>query len=157
FKALGIRIEPPMSEPIASVVIPAESAAADPPDEPPGVYSALHGFRVIPHRSLQVTATKKNSGAVVCTCRMAPAVPEWDISPGDGPIKRMARRQQRLDAFVHEGEQPADERVELLCEDHIGTYVVPFLCQWSSGDWKNVETGERIDATVIGWRVQPHA
>src|SRR5262245_61357278 len=66
----------------------------------------------------------------------------------------MATRQQRLDAFVHEGDPPADRPVELLCEDHIGTYVVPFLCQWSSGVWKNVETSERIDAIVIGWRVR---
>src|SRR4051794_36410328 len=35
--AHGTRIEPPMSDPIASVAIPAASAAADPPDEPPGV------------------------------------------------------------------------------------------------------------------------
>jgi hypothetical protein len=69
----------------------------------------------------------------------------------------MARRQQRLDAFVHEGEPPADRPVELLCEDHVGTYVVPFPCQWSSGDWTNVKTGERIDATVIGWRARVDA
>jgi hypothetical protein len=68
----------------------------------------------------------------------------------------MATRQQRLDAFVHEGEPPADRRLELLCEDHVGTYVLPFLCRWSSGDWESVETGERIEAVVIGmsarWR-----
>jgi hypothetical protein len=66
----------------------------------------------------------------------------------------MATRQQRLDAFVHEGEPPTDRPVELLCEDHVGTYVLPFPCQWISGDWKNVETGERIDAMVIGWRAR---
>jgi hypothetical protein len=44
--------------------------------------------------------------------------------------------------------------LELLCEDHVGTYVVPFLCRWRSGDWKNVETGERIEAVVIGWRAR---
>jgi hypothetical protein len=62
----------------------------------------------------------------------------------------MATRQQRLDAFVHEGEPPADRRLELLCEDHVGTYVLPFLCRLSSGDWESVETGERIEAVVIG-------
>jgi SAM-dependent methyltransferase len=35
----------------------------------------------------------------------------------------------------------ADRRLELLCEDHVGTYVLPFLCRWSSGDWKSVEIG----------------
>ncbi len=31
----GMRIEPPMSEPLASVVVPAASEAPEPPDEPP--------------------------------------------------------------------------------------------------------------------------
>ena len=38
----------------------------------------------------------------------------------------MATRQQRLDAFAHDGEPPAHEPLELLCEDHVGTYVLPF-------------------------------
>jgi hypothetical protein len=33
----GIRIEPAMSEPVARVVVPAARAAAEPPEEPPGV------------------------------------------------------------------------------------------------------------------------
>ena len=66
----------------------------------------------------------------------------------------MATRQQRMDAFIHEGEPPADRLLELLCENHVGTYVVPFPCRWRSGDWKNVETGERIEAVVIGWRAR---
>jgi hypothetical protein len=41
----------------------------------------------------------------------------------------MATRQQRLDAFVHEGDPPADQPLELLCEDHVGTYVIPFPCR----------------------------
>ncbi len=64
----------------------------------------------------------------------------------------MATRQQRLDAFVHDGEPPAHEPLELLCEDHVGTYVLPFLCRWADAGWHNVETGERIEATVLGWR-----
>src|SRR5205823_11906963 len=38
----GILIEPPMSEPVASVAVPAASAAADPPLEPPGEYLVFH-------------------------------------------------------------------------------------------------------------------
>jgi hypothetical protein len=66
----------------------------------------------------------------------------------------MATRQKRIDAFTHEGEPPADQPLELLCEDHVGTYVIPFPCRWSCGDWKNVETGERIEGVVIGWRAR---
>jgi hypothetical protein len=65
----------------------------------------------------------------------------------------MATRQQRISAFIHEGDPPADRPLELLCEDHVGTYVIPFLCRLSSGVWQSVDTGSRIEATVIGWRV----
>jgi hypothetical protein len=64
----------------------------------------------------------------------------------------MATRQQRLDAFNHEGIPPADRTFELLCEDHVGTYVIPFLCRWSDGVWKNAETNTCVEAVVIGWR-----
>ena len=48
----GSRIEPPMSEPISSGVKRAASAAAEPPDEPPGVRSMSHGLHVVPNTSL---------------------------------------------------------------------------------------------------------
>jgi hypothetical protein len=36
----------------------------------------------------------------------------------------MVTRQQRVDEFGSDGEPPAGEPVELLCEDHNGTYVL---------------------------------
>jgi hypothetical protein len=65
----------------------------------------------------------------------------------------MATRQQRIDAYVHEGEPPADQPLELLCEDHVGTYIIPFLCRWRNGTWQSLVTNSRIEATVVGWRV----
>jgi hypothetical protein len=38
-------------------------------------------------------------------------------------------RQERIDDFDHEGTPPADQPLQILCEDHVGTYVIPFLCQ----------------------------
>jgi hypothetical protein len=64
----------------------------------------------------------------------------------------MATRQERLNAFTHDGDPPMNEPLELLCEDHVGTYVVPFPCHWTSEHWQSAETGERILATVLGWR-----
>jgi hypothetical protein len=64
----------------------------------------------------------------------------------------MATRQERLNAFTHDGDPPMNEPLELLCEDHVGTYVVPFPCRWTSEHWQSAETGERILATVLGWR-----
>jgi hypothetical protein len=66
----------------------------------------------------------------------------------------MATRQQRIDAFMHEGAPPADQPLEVLCEDHVGTYLIPFPCRWTDGDWSNAASGERIEATVIGWRAR---
>jgi hypothetical protein len=65
---------------------------------------------------------------------------------------RMATRQQRIGDFTHDGVPPADQPLELLCEDHVGTYVVPFLCRWKSGAWQSVATSTPIEVTVLGWR-----
>src|SRR6516162_10803477 len=62
---------------------------------------------------------------------------------------RMAKRQERIDAFTRQGFPPADQPLELLCEDHVGTYVIPFLCRWSSGAWHSVDTSSPIEATSL--------
>jgi hypothetical protein len=65
----------------------------------------------------------------------------------------MAGRQERIDAFIHEGSPPADQPLEILCEDHVGTYVIPFLCQWTEGTAKRENTptyrsrGDRLAGT----------
>jgi hypothetical protein len=60
-------------------------------------------------------------------------------------------REERIDAFVHQGEPPAGECLELLCEGHNGTYVLPFLCRWSEGSWHNATSGHLVEADVLGW------
>ena len=47
--AAGMRTLPAPSEPIAAATRPAATAAALPPDEPPGVCSRDHGLRVWPN------------------------------------------------------------------------------------------------------------
>lgn len=64
----------------------------------------------------------------------------------------MATRQHRLAEFASTGDPPSDLPFELLCEDHVGTYVIPFLCRWTNGAWHSIETDEPIQATVVGWR-----
>ena len=65
----------------------------------------------------------------------------------------MATRQERIDAFTHQGVPPADQPLELLFEDHVGTYVIPFLCRWSSG-WHSVQPnrseGHRLARALTG-------
>src|ERR687891_697947 len=43
-RAAGWRIDPPVSVPIAHGALPAATAAAEPPDDPPGTRSRSHGF-----------------------------------------------------------------------------------------------------------------
>jgi hypothetical protein len=64
----------------------------------------------------------------------------------------MATRTARLAEFNGEGEPPAGVPVELLCEDHCGTYALRFACQWVDGAWYGCDSGERILSRVVGWR-----
>jgi hypothetical protein len=41
----------------------------------------------------------------------------------------------------------------VLCEDHSGTYQLPFACRWVDGEWRNHESGGIVEATVVGWRL----
>jgi hypothetical protein len=50
--------------------------------------------------------------------------------------KRAAARRQRLAAFPGQDTPPGDIACELLCEDHVGTYSLPYLCHWSNGTWR---------------------
>jgi hypothetical protein len=65
----------------------------------------------------------------------------------------MATRDRRLAEFDGNGEPPPDLAVQLLCEDHSGTYQLPFACFWVNGEWRNSESGGTVRATVVGWRL----
>jgi hypothetical protein len=67
---------------------------------------------------------------------------------------QMATREKRLAQFNSEGEPPANEPVQVLCEDHSGTYQLPFTCRFTDGAWRNHESGGILEATVVGWRPQ---
>ena len=53
-KDAGIRIDPPPSVAVATPTRPADTAAAEPPLEPPGERSGFQGLRVTPVRRLAV-------------------------------------------------------------------------------------------------------
>ena len=72
-QAAGIRIEPPPSLPWAIGTMPAATAAAAPPDEPPGVRSVSQGLRVGPKRRGSVTGRIPNSGMLVLPTSTKPA------------------------------------------------------------------------------------
>ena len=71
--AAGMRIEPPPSLPCASGTMPAATAAAEPPLEPPGVRSRSHGLRVGPVWRGSVVGRIPNSGRFVIPTITKPA------------------------------------------------------------------------------------
>src|SRR4051794_6929657 len=88
-QAAGIRIEPAPSEPSATGTIPAATAAADPPEDPPGVYSRFQGLRVAPKAGPSVNGHCPSSQALVLPTITAPAARNRRTdspSPVAGPI-----------------------------------------------------------------------
>ena len=66
--------EPPVSEPSAHGARPAATAAAEPPDEPPGTRSGSHGFRVGPKPSSPWTSPSRTRPCSSCRAAAGPAV-----------------------------------------------------------------------------------
>ena len=69
----GMRIEPPPSTARATGTMAAATAAALPPEEPPGVWSRLQGLRATPNASLSVNGHRHSSGTLVLPTSSAPA------------------------------------------------------------------------------------
>lgn len=59
----------------------------------------------------------------------------------------MATRAERLAEFTTDKEPQPGSEVELLCEDHNATYVLPFSCQRTGGAWLNTGTGAACRST----------
>jgi hypothetical protein len=66
----------------------------------------------------------------------------------------MATREHRLSEF-NGGPPPSDRPLQVLCEDHNGTYVLPYPCLWNDAAWRNCDSAQPIEATVVGWREAP--
>lgn len=67
----------------------------------------------------------------------------------------MVTRDKRLADFNTRGTPPpAATPVQVLCEDKSGTYLLPFACVHADGRWRNADTGDIVEAEVIGWRPQ---
>src|SRR3954462_4945875 len=69
----GCLIEPPVSEPSAQGARPADTAAADPPPEPPGTRVGSHGFLLGPKAEFSVEEPIANSSVFVFPSSCSPA------------------------------------------------------------------------------------
>ena len=66
-------------------------------------------------------------------------------------IGHMATYDQRLTGYTTEGFPDPEHLVEVLCLDHVGTYILPFLCRHDDTGWSS-EEGRPLDTQVVGWR-----
>ena len=66
-------MEPPVSLPSVTAAKPAATAAALPPDEPPGTRERSHGFLVGPNAEVSVEDPNANSSMLSLPSGMAPA------------------------------------------------------------------------------------
>src|SRR5471032_1463639 len=71
--AAGCRIEPPVSVPVAAGVRRAATAAAEPPDEPPGIAALSHGFFTGPNAEFSFEEPIANSSQFVLPSVTMPA------------------------------------------------------------------------------------
>ena len=71
--AAGTRTEPPVSVPMATGVMPAATAAAEPPEDPPGDVSGSHGLRTGPKWGFSDEKPNANSWRPVRPITTAPA------------------------------------------------------------------------------------
>ncbi len=67
-------MEPAISVPCPIAQIPAATADAAPPEEPPGVRLLLRGFRVWPCSELRVNQRIEKAGVLVRPTMIAPAL-----------------------------------------------------------------------------------
>jgi hypothetical protein len=104
-----------------------------------------HEIAVEPGREVKDT-TRKPHSRVEVLASMACAVVLRSFC-------EMATRERRLAEFNGEGEPPPGQPVQVLCEDHSGTYQLPFACRFVDGAWRNQESGSAVEATVVGWRL----
>ena len=65
----------------------------------------------------------------------------------------MVTRAVRIAEFTTDKEPEAGIALELLCQDHNGTYVLPFPSCRVGGAWYNQNTREIIEAEILGWRI----
>jgi hypothetical protein len=56
----------------------------------------------------------------------------------------MATRDYRLAEFS-QALPPTQKLLQVLAEDHSGTYVLPFFCEWRDGEWHNPKGAKPLE------------
>src|SRR5262249_14600404 len=90
-KPAGCRIDPPVSVPIAAGDIPADTAAAEPPLDPPGDRVRSHGFPVFLNAEFSVEPPIANSSMLVRPTSTAPASRSFVITVASYGARKLSR------------------------------------------------------------------
>src|SRR5215470_3325543 len=96
----GTRIDPPISVPSSNAVNPPATAAAGPPEDPPGVRFSDQGLFVVPNSGLNVWTSPDHRGTLVLPNTIAPAllrratagasmIGTWSANSDAPPVERM--------------------------------------------------------------------
>src|SRR5690606_9130768 len=113
--AAGWRIEPPVSVPVAAGASRPATAAAEPPDEPPGTRVRSHGFFTGPYQLVSFDDPIANSSLFVLPSMTTPAsFSRWTSVASYGDTKLSSIREPH-DVFT-----PAVQKMSLCA---IGTPV----------------------------------
>src|SRR5262249_62053751 len=91
-----------------------------------------------------------------CTIRLGDSLYRYACPAAKPRTHKMATREACLIEFS-QGIPNENRPLQVLCEDQFGTYIIPYLCQWSDGAWRKVGSAKAIEATVIGWRTAPRS
>src|SRR5665213_3540162 len=78
-------------------------------------------------RSMKASRSNTKSSLIAASSRLATS------RSSDCPL---VTRQHRLGEFEQDG-APTGEPLQLLCEDYVGTYLLPYQCLWRDGAWHN--------------------
>src|SRR5438105_13746791 len=89
-KAAGWRIEPPVSVPVAAGAMRAATAAAEPPEEPPGTRAVSHGFRTAPKCEVSLDEPIANSSILHLPSSTAPACANCSITCASYGLTKLA-------------------------------------------------------------------
>src|SRR4029450_2827460 len=106
-------------------------------------------------RTSQIHAVMPGRALLSATIRFGDSLQGPPLRLNLGRMK-MATREARLAEFS-QGTPKENRPLQILCEDKSGTYIIPYLCQWSDGAWRKVGSAKTIEATVIGWRTAPRS
>ena len=139
-----------MSVPSSAPVKPAASAAAEPPDEPPGTCADDHGLFVVPNSSLNAWLSPHQRGRLVLPKTIAPG----RLQPGDRRrvrgghvVRQLHRAAGRSDALGRD--RVLDRHRQSVQRPDTSPRASASSAAAAAGERVDVERDDRVHAAAI--------